>query len=130
MAIFPTFYFRQYITKNVFCDILEQKNAFLSYKNEKSKKLKNLHFFKGVKPCFRSKNGHIFKGVNTWFWFKNGYFSTFFFLGNIRQENIFSDILEGKSAFLGYKKEKSKKLKNLHFSKGVNPWFWPKRPIF
>ena len=30
--------------ENVFDDILEQKNAFLAYKNKKSKKLKNRHF--------------------------------------------------------------------------------------
>ena len=45
------------------------------------------------------------------------------FLGNIGQENVFYDILERKIAFLGYKKEKFKKSKNGHFSKGVNPWF-------
>ena len=51
-------------------------------------------------------------------------FSEFFFLGNIGQENVFSDILERKNAFLGYKNKKFKKSKNWHFSKGVNPWFW------
>ena len=44
-----------------------------------------------------------------------------FFLGNIGQENVFYDILEGKETFLGYKEKKSKKSKNWHFSKGVNP---------
>ena len=46
--------------KNVFYDILEQKNAFLGYKNKVFKKSKNGHFSKGVKPWFLSKNGHIF----------------------------------------------------------------------
>ena len=32
--------------------------------------------------------------------------------GNIGQENVFDDILEPKSAFLGYKKKKFKKSKN------------------
>ena len=32
-----------------------------------------------------------------------------FFLENIRQENVFYDILERKNAFLGYKNEKFKK---------------------
>ena len=32
---------------NVFYDILERKNAFLSYKNKKFKKWKNSHFSKG-----------------------------------------------------------------------------------
>ena len=30
--------------ENVFYDILERKNAFLSYKNNKSKQSKNWHF--------------------------------------------------------------------------------------
>ena len=43
----------------VFYDILEQKNAFLGYKNNKFKKSKNSHFSKGVNPCFWSKNRHF-----------------------------------------------------------------------
>ena len=72
----------------------------------------------------------ISKGVNPWFWSKNGYFSKFFFLANIGQENVFFDILERKNAFLRYKKKKFKKSKNWHFSKGVNPWFWSKNGHF
>ena len=53
-------------------------------------------------------------------------FFQLFFLGNIGQENVFYDILERKNAFLGYKNSKFKKLKNLDFCKGVNPWFWSK----
>ena len=33
-------------------------------------------------------------------------------LGNIGQEKVFYDILEGKNAFLGYKNEMLKKSKN------------------
>ena len=94
--------------ENVVHDILQRKNAFLRYKNKKFKKSKNWHFSKGVNPWFRSKNGH---------------FSNLFFLGNIGQENVFSDILEEKNAFLGDKEKKFKKSKNWHFCKGVNPWF-------
>ena len=47
--------------ENVFYDILEQKNAFPSYKNNTFKKSKNWHFSKGVNPWFWSKNGHFFK---------------------------------------------------------------------
>ena len=50
--------------ENVFYNILEPKNAFLSYKNKKIKKSKTWHFSKGVNP---------------WFWTKNGHFSHFFF---------------------------------------------------
>ena len=53
-----------------------------------------------------------------------------FFLGNISTENILNDILERKYAFLGFKNKKLKKSKNLHFSKGVNPWFWFKNGQF
>ena len=36
-------------------------------------------------------------------------FFQLFFLGNIGQENVFYDTLEGKNAFLGYKNKKFKK---------------------
>ena len=78
----------------------------------------------------KSKNSQFCKGVNPWFWSKNGHFSNFFFLGNIGQENVFYDIVERKNTFLGYKNMKSKKSKNWHFSKGVNPWFWSKNGHF
>ena len=99
--------------KNVFYDILGRKHAFLAYKNKKFKKLKNWHFSKGV----------ITHGLGP----KNSLFSNFFFLGNIFQENVFYDILEQRNASRGYKKKKLKKSKNCHFSKRVNPWFWPKK---
>ena len=42
MAIFPTFLFQGNIgQEKVFYDILEPKNTFLDYKNEKLKQLKN-----------------------------------------------------------------------------------------
>ena len=101
----------------MFYDILERKNAFLGYKNNKLKKSNNWDFSKGVNP---------------WFWSKIGYFPIVFFLGNIRQENEFYDILERKNTFLGYKNNKFKTSKNWNFSKGKmvskgkNPWFWSK----
>ena len=81
MAIFSLFLFflGNIGQENVFCDILERKNAFLGYKNKKFKKSKNWHFSRGVNP---------------WFWLKNGHFFHFFFLGNKGQENVFYDILE------------------------------------
>ena len=115
-AIFPTFFFLGIIgQENVFEDIPERKNAFLGYKKKKFK---------------QSKNGHFSKRVNPWFWSKNCHFSDFFFLGNIGLENVFYDILERKNAFLGYRNKNFKKLKNWHFSKGVNPWFWSKNGHF
>ena len=114
MAIFPIFFLGNKGQENVFYDILERTCAFLSYKNKKFKKWKNWDFFKGVNP---------------WFWSKNGHFSNFF-LGNIGQENVFYDILERKTAFLGYKNKKFKKSKNWDFFKGVNQWFWSKNGHF
>ena len=35
-----------------------------------------------------------------------------------------------KTAFVGFKNKKFKKSKNLHFCKGVNPWFWLKNGHF
>ena len=52
------------------------------------------------------------------------------FLGNIDKENVFHDILAQRKAFLGYKNKKFKKSKNWHFSRGVNPWFFPKNGNF
>ena len=44
IAIFRTFFLGNINQENVFDDILERKNAFLAYKNKKSKKSKNWHF--------------------------------------------------------------------------------------
>ena len=94
---FQPFFLGNIGQENVFSDILERKNAFLSYKNKKLKK---------------SKNWHFSKGVNSWLWSKNGHFSNFFFLGNIGQENVFHQILERRNAFLGYKNKKFKMSEN------------------
>ena len=72
--------------ENVFYDILDQKTPYLSYKNKKFKKSKNWHNF-------------FSKGVNPWFCSKVGHFSNLFFLGSIRQEHVFYDILEQKTPF-------------------------------
>ena len=112
---FPTFFLGNIRQENVLSDILERKDAILSYKNKTFKK---------------SKNSHFFKGVNPWFWCKNCHLSNFFFLGYIGQENVFDDKLERKNAFLSYKNKRFKKSKNWHFSKGVNPWFWSKNGHF
>ena len=119
MSIFPPLFYGNIGQENVFCDILEPKNAFLGYKNNKFKTSRNWHFSKGVSPWFCSKNDH---------------FSNFFFFGNIGKENVFYDILERKNAFLRYKNQMLKKSKNSHFSKGVNPLLlvhkWPVLHLF
>ena len=45
---FEIFFLGKIGQENVFCDILEQKNAFEGYKNKKLKKSKNSRFSKGV----------------------------------------------------------------------------------
>ena len=57
-------------------------------------------------------------------------FFQLFFLGNIGQENVFYDILEGKNAFLCYKNKKFKKSKTWYLCKRVNQWFWSKNGHF
>ena len=68
----------------VFYDIVERKNTFLGFKSKKLKKSKNWDFSKGVNP---------------WFLVKKWPFFHVFFLVNIRQENVFYDMLERKNAF-------------------------------
>ena len=101
--------------ENVFYDIRERKNAFLSYKNKK----------------FKSRKIHIFpKGLTHGFWSKNGHFCNFSFLGNMGQENVFYDILERKNAFLSYKNKKFKSRKIHIFPKGLTHGFWSKNGHF
>ena len=86
MAIFQLFFLGNVGQNNVFYDILERKNAFLSYKKKKFKKTKNLHFSQGLIHGFGPKMA---------------IFPTVFFKENMGEENVFYDILQRKSAFLG-----------------------------
>ena len=52
IEIFPPFYLRQNKPGNASNDILQNKNAFLDYKNKNLIKSKKEHSFKGVGPCF------------------------------------------------------------------------------
>ena len=113
---FCKFFFLGHIgQKNVFCDILELKNAFLDYKKTSSKSRKNWHLSKRVYPIVLVKKWSFFQ---------------IFFLGNIGKETLFYDFLQLKNVFLGYKNKKFKKPKNWHFSKTFNPWFWRKNGHF
>ena len=53
-----------------------------------------------------------------------------FFLGNIPQEHVFYDILEGENVFVGYKQKKFNKPKSDIFQKGLTHGFGPKMAIF
>ena len=57
-------------------------------------------------------------------------FFQLFFLGSIRQELVFYDILEGENAFLGHKNKKFKKPKNDIFRKGLTHGFGLKMVFF
>ena len=96
---FQLFFIGNIGQENVFYDIKERKNAFLSYKNKKVKKSKNGHFSKGEPMVL----------VQKWPFFQ------LFFLGNIGEENVFYDILEQKNGFLSYKNKNFEKSKNSHF---------------
>ena len=53
------------------------------------------------------------------------FFQLYFFMQYRPGEYLF-DFRERKDALLGYKNKKLQELKNWHFSKGLNPWFWSK----
>ena len=57
-------------------------------------------------------------------------FFQLFFLGNIGQANVFSDILGRKNAFLGYTNKKLKNRKIDIIPKGLTHDFSPKMGIF
>ena len=115
MAIFSTFFFRQY----------RPRNCLLWYSRDK-KRLSKL----SKQQFENSQKIDIFpKGLIYGFGPKMIIFPTFF-LGNIGQENVIYHILQREHAFQGYKKKKFKKSKKWHFSKGVNPWFLSKNGNF
>ena len=78
-AHFSNFFLCNIGLENVFYHILERKNAFLGYKNNKFKKSKNWHFLKEVNP---------------WIFSKNGLFLEVFFLANLGQQNVLCDIFQ------------------------------------
>ena len=88
--------------------------------------------FKVIKTTsLKSRKIAIFaKGVNPWVWSIIGHFSIFLFLSIIGQQNVFYDILERKSAFLGYKTACSKSGKIEIFAKGLTHGFCPELAIF
>ena len=101
--------------KSVFYDILEQKKAFLGYKNNKFK---------------NSKNWHFSKAVNPWFWTKNGHFSNFFFRQYRPGKRLLRYSRTKKTPFKTIKKEGSKSLKIDIFPKGLIHGFGPKMASF
>ena len=101
MAIFPTFFLRQY----------RPGKCLLRYSKKKKGKCPSRKAIKtrGLKS---RKIVILPKGLTHGFGPKMAIFPTFFFIGNIAQENVFYDILEGKKEFLGNKNKKFEKSKN------------------
>ena len=97
MAIFPTFFFRQYRPGKCILRYSKTKEHFSRLQKQEVQKVEKLNFFP--------------KGINHGFRRKMAIFPTFF-LGTIGQENVFYDILKRKNKFLGYKNKKFKKSKN------------------
>ena len=61
---------------------------------------------------------------------KMALFPTFFFLGNIGQENVLYDLLDKKNTFLGHKKRSSSSRKIDIFPKALARGFCPKMVLF
>ena len=112
---FSNFFLGNIGQENVFYDIVEQKKRLSRLSKQEVQKIEKCTFFQRGKPMVL---------VQKWPFFQ------LFFFGNIGQENVFYDMLERKNAFLGYKNKKFKRLKNGHFFKVVNPWFWSKNGHF
>ena len=108
-----------YFPTNFFQAIQGSKISFTIFQNEKTP------FYAIEIRGSKSRKIDIFHG----FGLKMAIFPTFF-LGNIGRENVFYDILQRKNAFLAYKNKTFQKLEKLHFSKGVNRWYWQKNGHF
>ena len=100
LAFFLSFYFQS---------IQARKMCFMIFQSGKTP-------FQAIKSrCLKSRKIEIFpKGLVHGFGPKLVFFPSFYFR-QYRQENVFQDILEGKSAFLAYKNKKFKKSKKLRF---------------
>ena len=104
LKIFHLFIFRKISQHNAFDNILERKKAFLDYKKQKVKTVKNWDFSKGVSP---------------WFWSKILKFSTFLFLAKLVSIMRLTIFQKGKKLFQTIKNTKLKKSKIGIFPKGL-----------
>ena len=111
MAIFPTFFFRQYMPAKCLLRYSRTKYRLSRLEHQDFKKSKDWRFSKRVK---------------LWFWSKNGHFSNFFFQAIQARKMCFTIFQNEKTPFYAIKRKKFKNSKNCHFSQGANPWFWSK----
>ena len=119
MAIFLNFSFQPIQARKTSFTIFQNgKTLFYAIKTKISKSRKIDIFRKGLTHGFGEK----------WPFFQ------IFFLGNIGEENVFYDILEGKTAFLGNKNKKFKKIEKLTFCQRGEPIVlvqkWPLFELF
>ena len=116
IAIFPTFFFRKYRPgKCLLRYSRTTKTPFYAIKTRSSKSRKIAIFPTGLTHGFSPKMA---------------FFPTFFFSGNIIEENVFYDILQRKNAVLSYKNKKFESRKIDIFPKGLTHGFSPKMTIF
>ena len=97
MAIFATFFFRQYRPGKCLLRYSRRKKRLSRLERQEVQKVEKLIF---------SLRGYPMVLVGKWSFFE------VFFKGNIVRENVSYDILERKYAFLGYKNKKLKKAEN------------------
>ena len=97
MAIFPTFFFRQYRPGKCVLRYFKTKKRLSRLQRRRVQKVEKLRFF---------QRGYPMLLIQKWPYFQ------LFFLGNIGQKNVFYDILEPKNACQGYKNNKFQKAKN------------------
>ena len=125
LPFFQVFFFANIGQEIVFYHILETKNAFLAYKNNKFKKLKKLSLFRrGPMGNRRGPEG------NPWFWSKHGHFSNFYFQP-IQARKMSFMIFQNEKTPLKAKKTRSSKSRKIDiFPKGLTHGFFPKMAIF
>ena len=78
----------------------------------------------------KSKSRNISKGLLFGFDEKCEFSSVHGFVSKIGKVNVPCNLLYRKLVFLDYENTNLKKWTNLHFSKGVGPWFWSKISSF
>ena len=101
MAIFETFFFRQYRPGKCNLRYLRTKNGFLGNKNKKFKKSKNWCFCTGVNPSFLDNNGLC---------------CNFFFFKQNRPGKCLLRYSKTKKPLSRLSKKTFKKSKNWHYS--------------
>ena len=141
MAIFSTFFFRQYRQGKCVLRYSKTKNAFLGYRKQKFKKAKNCHFFNffilgniGLENVFYDileRKDAFSKGVNPWLWSKNGHFFNFFFFQAKKAWKMsLTTIQNEKTPFQAIITRSLKSRKIAIFLKGLTHGFGPKMVIF